>query len=300
MTGLTTLPNSATVEETIEVIERDGGVVIEGLFTDEIISGLLNDLAPALDGVEFGEEAFFAGTRTRRAGAIFGRTNHIIDVAMNPLYLGVAQRILQQPIDVWFGTERTTVTPEIQIGVTQAIQIAPGQGAQPLHRDDTSFLWRHPSYGREARVQIMVALSDFTADNGGTLVIPGSHRWDDERMPTMEEAVSTEMSRGSALIWIGSTYHGGGNNSSDQPRTGLTMGYDLSNLRQEENQFLSVPLERVRELPADVQRMLGWSSGENFMGWVEVGGQMVDPHRLLDQQDYDQVGVLPQQFQAAP
>lgn len=293
MTGLTTLPSSATIEEVVAVIERDGGAIVESLFPDETVDGLLADLGPALDGVEFGEEAFFAGTRTRRAGAIFKRTDHIVDVAMNPLYLGVAKRILQQPIDVWFGTERATITPELQIGVTQAIQIAPGQGAQPLHRDDTSFLWRHPSYGREARVQIMVALSEFTADNGGTLVIPGSHLWDDERMPTLEEAVPTEMARGSALIWIGSTYHGGGNNRSEQPRTGLTMGYDLSNLRQEENQFLSVPLERVRELPADVQRMLGWSSGENFMGWVEVGGQMVDPHLLLGQGDFDEVGVLP-------
>ena len=299
MTGLTTLANSASVEEVVAVIDRDGGVIIEDLFSEATISGLLEDLAPALDGVEFGEEAFFAGTRTRRAGGIFRRTDHVIDVAMNSLYLGVARQILQRPIDVWFGTERTTITPEIQIGVTQAIQIAPGQGAQPLHRDDTSFLWRHPSYGREARVQIMVALSDFTAENGGTLVIPGSHRWDDERMPTLEETVSTEMTAGSALIWIGSTYHGGGNNRSEDPRTGLTLGYDLSNLRQEENQFLSVPLERVKVLPAEVQRMLGWSSGENFMGWVEVGGQMVDPQLLLDQGEYDRVGVLPSQLNGA-
>ena len=98
--------------------------------------------------------------------------------------------------------------------MTQAIQILPGQGLQPLHRDDSVWLWRHPNYGREARFQVMVAVSDFTAANGATLVIPGSHKWDDERMQ-QEEAVSAEMSAGDALFFIGSTYHGGGKNTSD-------------------------------------------------------------------------------------
>ncbi|WP_274008958.1 phytanoyl-CoA dioxygenase family protein, partial [Escherichia coli] len=76
--------------------------------------------------------------------------------------------------------------PDIQVGVTQAIQIHPGQGVQPLHRDDSVWLWRHPGYNREARVQIMIAITDFSEENGGTLVIPGSHKWDDERMPKQE------------------------------------------------------------------------------------------------------------------
>lgn len=297
MTGLTTLTPTATVDEVVSVIDRDGGVIIAGLFDSELVATLLADLGPALAGVGFGEEEFFAGNRTRRAGALFARSEAMVHVALNPLYLAVARSILAKPIDVWFGSERATITPDIQIGVTQAIQIAPGQGAQPLHRDDTSFLWRHPSYGREARVQIMVALNDFTAENGGTLVIPGSHQWDDERMPTLEEAVSTEMAAGSALIWIGSTYHGGGQNRSGSARTGLTMGYDLTNLRQEENQYLSVPLERIRALPEEVRRLLGWTAGDNFMGWVEVDGQMIDPHRLLESSEYGGVGAgLPEQI----
>lgn len=284
--GLTTLPNTATVEDVVEVIMRDGGVIIADLIAPATVSGLLADLQPVLDKVDGGEDDYFAGKRTRRAGGIFARTEHVVDVALNPIYHGAAKKILQQPIDVWLGEDRTTISSDIQIGVTQAIQIMPGQGAQPLHRDDISFLWRHPAYGREARVQIMVALSDFSAANGGTLVIPGSHRWDDERKPLRSEAVPTEMSTGSALIWIGSTYHGGGDNTTSTPRTGLTIAYDLTNLRQEENQYLSVPVETVKKLPEEVRRLLGWSSGKNFMGYVEVGGQMVDPHTLLERENY--------------
>nr|WP_238592569.1 phytanoyl-CoA dioxygenase family protein [Rhodococcus sp. YH3-3] len=204
------------------------------------------------------------------------------EIALHPLYYGAAKKILQVPLSVWVGDDQIEITPDIQIGVTQAIEIHPGQGAQRLHRDDTSFLWRHPDYGREGRLQIMVAVSDFTAENGGTLVIPGSHRWDDQRGPKQAEAAPTVMRAGAALIWTGSTYHGGGNNSSEAPRTGLTMAFDLACLRQEENQYLSIPREKLLDLSEEVQRLLGWGSGANLMGYVERGGQMIDAHVLLE------------------
>jgi len=287
--GLTTLPNTATVEEAVEVILRDGGVIIEDLYDEATTAGLMRDLQPVLQQVRTGDDEVFAGKQTRRAASLFTRSAHMVDVALSPLYLGIARAILQKPVDVFFGEDRTPITPDIQIGMTQAIQIAPGQGAQPIHRDDTVYLWRHPSYGREARVQIMVAVSDFTTENGGTLVIPGSHLWDDERTPSVSEAVSTEMKAGSGLIFIGSTYHGGGNNSSDELRTGVTMSFDLAFLRQEENHYLSIPVDTVRGFPTELQRLLGWSAGDNFMGWVELEGQMTDPQSLLERDDYPSV-----------
>jgi hypothetical protein len=154
----------------------------------------------------------------------------------------------------------------------------------------------------------MVACSDFTKENGGTLVIPGSHKWDDERPPLKEEAVSTVMKKGSALIWIGSVYHAGGQNTTNTYRTGLKMAYDLSNLRQEENMMLSVPLATIRKLPENIQKHLGWSSGgksfpdrfllagysvcsrrplENYMGYVVVDGQFTNPMKLLEKKDFE-------------
>lgn len=128
---------------------------------------------------------------------------------------------------------------------------------------------------------MMLALSDFTEENGATRVIPGSHEWNDERMPTQDETIAAEMPAGSALLWMGSVYHGGGANTSSAPRTGLTMAYDLAFLRLEENHFLSIPIERLRRLPAEMQRLLGWSCSSTLLGWVEVDGQMRDPQELL-------------------
>lgn len=288
---LARLAADTTPDTAVEVIMRDGGVIIEGLFDEATIEGIKKDLDPVLDGVDTGHDEVFAGNRTKRACGLFARTEHMATVALNPLYRGVAERILNKPIHAHMGEESVPFPAGMHIGGTMAIKIGPGQGAQPLHRDDSVWLWRHPTYQREARVQIMVAVSDFTAENGGTLVIPGSHLWDDERAPRREEAVPTQMKAGSALIWIGSTYHAGGQNTTtDEHRFGLSMGYDLAFLRPEENHFLTYTLEQIRSFPEEIQRALDWSS-EHYVGWVEVGGQMSDPKDLLSRDDYTAIGA---------
>lgn len=287
---LTTLDSSESVERVVEVIKRDGGVIISNFISDQALQALKAELDLYLNETPYGEDAYFAGAQTRRVARLIARSDAAVSIALHPLFIESAQKILQTPTHVWSGSERIEVAPNIQLSFTQAIQICPGQGLQPLHRDDATSLWRHPQYGREARLQMMLAVSDFTEENGATRVIPGSHTWDDERMPTQEETVPAEMSAGSALFWIGSVYHGGGANNSDRPRTGLSMAYDLAFLRSEENHLLSIPIERVRELPEEMQQLLGWSASRTFLGWVEINGQMRDPRELLGMPSFKEVG----------
>lgn len=289
-TNLTTLEGNESLERVVDVIMRDGGVIISNFVSEQTLEALRDELGGYLDETPCGQDPYFAGTQTRRVARIIARSNAAVDVALHPVFLESARKLLQTPAPVWVGSDRVEVEPDIQLSITQAIQIGPGQGLQPLHRDDATSLWRHPQYGREARLQIMVALTDFTEENGATRVIPGSHCWDDERMPTEEETVAAEMKAGSALLWLGSVYHGGGANKSDHPRTGLTMAYDLSFLRLEENHFLSIPIERVRELPEELQSLLGWNASRTLLGWVEIDGQMREPRELLNMPGFTEVG----------
>src|SRR5690348_9931358 len=285
MSGLTKLSSDATVGDVIAVLERDGGVIIEDFLAPETLEGLRRDLLPLLERQSVGRDPF-AGTKTRRLSALFAHTRHCVAIATHPLYLKPAEHFLCRPREMWVGEERLSFAPDIRIGVTQAIQLAPGQPAQPLHRDDTVFMWKHPTNGHEGRVQIMCALSDFRADNGGTLVIPGSHLWDDARKPEISEAIPTEMKAGSALIFLGSTFHAGGaNTTANEFRTAAGLALDAANMRQEENMYLSMSSEEVAAYPEQIQRLLGWSAGTNHMGWVEVDGQMVDPIHLLSGKD---------------
>lgn len=275
MTGLARVTPDADLDSVVEIIERDGGVIVEDFIDQDTLGALWEDLRPALEQQAYGEGGY-VGTRTRRVSSLFARTTRLTPVVTQPLFLGSARRIMQQPVPMWIGRNRLEMTPTIQIGVTQAIQLHKGQGKQPLHRDDALHLRRHP--GPTSRVQLMLAMSKFTKENGGTLVIPGSHHWDDERAPRYAEAFPTVMPPGSGLIWLGAVYHGGGANTTDEPRTGLTIGLDLGNLRQEENQFLAVPREAVRAYPDEVQRLLGYEQCPPGIGWWE----MQDPMVLLD------------------
>lgn len=274
MAGLTRLTSGAALDDLVAVLERDGAVIVEDLVGADVLAGLWADLGPCLESGDFSGN-WYDGLRTRRVSSLFARTSRLTPVVTHPLYLGAARALMQKPVTMWIGRARQEMVPSIQVSTTQLIQIHKGQGKMPLHRDDALHLRPHP--GPTTRVQLMLAMSEFTAANGGTLVIPGSHHWDDERAPKSAEAIPTELPPGGGLIWVGGVYHGGGSNDTDRPRTGLTIALDLGNLRQEENQYLAVPKEKVLAYPEEVRRLLGYDRCPPGLGWVEMN----DPDIVL-------------------
>ena len=122
------------------------------------------------------------------------------------------------------------------------------------------------------------ALTDFTEANGATRVVPGSNRGDVDRLGAFDAAdtVPAEMSRGSVLVYSGSVHHGGGANTTDETRIGINLTYARSWLRQEENQYLSVPLEVARTLDDDLLRLLGYARGAYALGYVDDGRDPLD------------------------
>jgi ectoine hydroxylase-related dioxygenase (phytanoyl-CoA dioxygenase family) len=112
----------------------------------------------------------------------------------------------------------------------------------------------------------MWALDDFTAENGATRIVPGSHDLravDSVEETDVEQAV---MPRGSVLFYLGSTIHGGGANKADAPRSGLITTYSLGWLRQEENQYLTVPREIAESYPDPIRRLMGYQAHGRYLG----------------------------------
>ncbi len=281
MSGLVTLDSKdAAPDDVIEVLQRDGGVILAHYLAPSRLERMRNDLLPLLESQPVGEDEFF-GKRTRRISSLFAKTRVSADVVMHPLYQTAARHFVCVPQERWSGDNRIEVTCDLQIGMGQAIQIGPGEGGQALHRDDGAFFWSR-RFGREARLQIMLALTEFTAQNGGTMVIPGSHHWDDDRKPLASEAIPTVMAAGSALLFLGGVYHGGGTNrTTDEWRTGVTYSLDASFVRQEENHYLALTPELVASYPEPVQRLLGWSMSGRALGWIERDGILRDPNFLV-------------------
>jgi ectoine hydroxylase-related dioxygenase (phytanoyl-CoA dioxygenase family) len=160
------------------------------------------------------------------------------------------------------------------LNTAQLIQIGSGESLQSLHRDEDAWPFVQPPKP-QLEVEAMFALSDFTAANGATRVVPGSHTWPADRQALEEEITQAEMVAGSALVYLGSTLHGGGaNRSADESRRGMFLGYVVGWLRTEENTYLTVPIDYVKTMPQRVQELLGYKA-HGAIGVVDVGSPMV-------------------------
>ena len=90
--------------------------------------------------------------------------------------------------------------------------------------------------------------------------------------------VAVTMTAGSALLYAGSLWHGGGANTTERPRIGVVLHYSAAWLRPVENHVLAVPPAVVRTLSPRLQELLGYNVYPPFVGYVD--GR--HPRRLLD------------------
>ena len=249
------LEASATAAEVAAVVARDGCVVVDELVPGTTLDQLLDELAPWLQATPAGPDDF-SGRSTRRTGGLVARSGTARDLVMHPLVLGVVEQVLAHATN-------------FQLHLTQVIAIGPGESGQAIHRDQWAFDFFPFPRGYEVQCNTIWAMTDFTAANGATRVMPGSHTFDDGLRFAEADTEPAEMAKGSVLFYTGSLYHGGGANRSDAVRTGLNLTYDVAWLRQEENQYLSVPLEVARELPDDLLRLIGYARGAYALGYVD-------------------------------
>ncbi|MEN3272033.1 MAG: hypothetical protein V7636_794 [Actinomycetota bacterium] len=270
---------SEPVELITEALRADGAVIVEGLLDDDLLARFNADLDPLLGDAPPGGRAFlnpvagwFFGAQTRNVTGIAGKSRvFATEILTHPVYRAVCDEILRPSCSTY------------QLNVAHVLDRGPGSDQQLLHRDE--LVWVHlPEVHPEVQLASVIALVDFTADNGATLVAPGSHRWERDRQATPDDLVPAEMPAGSAVIYLGSTIHGGGANvTSDQCRRGMHVSYCLGWLRTEENQYLATPLDVARTLPRESQQLLGYAVHDA----LEVGGgylgavELQDPVELL-------------------
>ena len=245
-----------------EILETDGCVVIEDVLDRRQVADLAAELAPHFDEAPNCAGDFY-GYVTKRVSGLAAKSPTCRSMIIHPAILGVMDHFLLKGCRGY------------HLNLTQAIRIGPGEPPQVIHRDDLMFNFVHPEF--EAMINTMWAVDDFTAENGATHVVPGSHKWPLDRQAQPHEEVQGVMKRGSVLIWLGSLQHGGGANRTDRPRTGIVHSYSLGWLRQAEPQYLAVPIEVARTLPERLQRVLGYFVHEPNLGSLE--GQ--DPIGLL-------------------
>jgi ectoine hydroxylase-related dioxygenase (phytanoyl-CoA dioxygenase family) len=148
---------------------------------------------------------------------------------------------------------------DYRVSTGELMAIGSGEIAQAVHRDADS--WYHmPSPRPDLLMSANFALTDFTEDNGATVVVPGSHRWQDRsRQPRESERAKATMPRGSVLLYHGDVIHGGGANQTDETRIGLYLGYILSWLRPIENHYVTSGIDAIKAAPERARLMLDYT-----------------------------------------
>ena len=239
----------------VNAIRRDGAAIVEGYVDAAVVDQVRADLREPFDAVGRNSESDFNGYKTLRVNSILEVSDVAVELVGHEPMLGILDELLLAHCDAY------------RIGSCTAIEIHPGESAQQLHTDDSIYPIRIP--GVEWQVSVMWALEDFTLENGATRVVPGSHRWVGTKQAPDEsdEVLQAPMLKGSALFYLGSVYHGGGANRASRPRAGLINTYSLGWLRQEVNQYLTIPRAVVAKLPERVQKLVGYTGHGSSLGW---------------------------------
>jgi ectoine hydroxylase-related dioxygenase (phytanoyl-CoA dioxygenase family) len=253
MSAPETSTDEADVERCCAELASNGYCVISSAITEEAIAGLDHDLDHRFAHTLFCQGDFY-GRRTKRFGSLLRHSPHAAGLVMQRQVLAIARRILEPWCD------------RIVLNLTQAIEIHPGALAQYPHRDQD--MWQGPKGEVEYLLNVMWALSPFTAENGATRLLPGSHKTDPAALPA-GEPVSIEMAPGSALLFLGSTLHGGGENRSSSVRRGVIVSYCLGWLRSFENQYLVYPPEVARHFDPELAALIGYAQHRPNLGNIE-------------------------------
>jgi hypothetical protein len=255
-------------------MDRDGCAIVEGAISPDELSRLNADFDELLAASEPGTPNHipmlidFMGAKTHRIDGLPGKSKAFVELLQHQRPLDVADHYLLPSCLHYL------------LSTAQLIEILPDETVQHLHRDDTAWIYAPMPTDRDAapapdvaqlEVIVLYSLCDFTAENGATRVVPGSHLWPARRKPQEHEVVAAEMKAGSAIFYVGKTLHGGGpNQTKDQMRRALFLGFSLGWLRTKENFFISTPIDAVREMPERVQKLLGYET-HGGIGVVDVG-----------------------------
>ena len=231
-------------------LRRDGYCILRDLVAPQHVQAIAGDLAERFARTAFCEGVFY-GERTKRFGGLLKRSAHAEAFVRHPVVLEVADAVLGPYCD------------RFQLNLIQALQIFPGQRAQPPHKDED--MWGGAKGEMEYLINVMWPFSPYRRENGATVVYPGSHIGG----LGAQEPVHAEMDPGDVLLFLGSTLHGGGANTTDVPRSGMIVSYSLGWLKPYENQWLVYPPSVARTFSPELAALVGYRQHRPNLGNYE-------------------------------
>ena len=234
-------------------VRRDGFTIVDNAIEPDLIAAL----GEALTRLERDLDArpatnAFEGHNTVRIYNLLAHGAPFARVPVHPAVLPIVEGVLDAGC---------------LISSLSSIAIGPGETAQPIHADDQVIPIDKPH--APLVCNSMWALTDFTAANGATRLVPGSHLGPNPDYGAAYDTIPAEMPRGGVLIWNGALWHGGGANATGERRVGLAMNSCAGFIRQQENQQLGLDPALVRTFAPRLQELIGYGVYRGLIGHID-------------------------------
>jgi len=253
--------NREVIDKATAEVKELGYAIIPGFLSKQRLNLLRNDLEPVFEqsGIRNADQGGrYSGLQTVHVHNLFAKTRAVDEIAIDPVLLLIIEGILGSLFQLSVGT---------------AMSPQPGVDPQGLHRDDGHYPLARPRPPFIANS--LIALDDFTQANGATRIAPGSHKRTEDIKPNTE-VIFAEMPAGSLLVFDGALWHaGGGNRTKDQRRRSINLNFNLSWLRQQENQYVGIPRTEWLKMPERLQRLLGFQKVNFLYGSVDYTDPLV-------------------------
>ena len=161
--------------------------MLDDVLSDHEVELIRDEMAPLLAAAPFGRNDF-EGLQSQRVYALLAKAPSTAVLATHPDLAALLDQLLH---------------PAYLLSAHIAINVHPGETAQMLHPDDGHCALPRPR--QHLGVSAVWALDAFTATNGATEILPGSHLWGGETPDEFDSRIrKIEMSAGSVAVFLGS------------------------------------------------------------------------------------------------
>ncbi|KAI1179736.1 phytanoyl-CoA dioxygenase [Nemania sp. FL0916] len=270
------IPATSSLDEILGYLERDGGVILTDFISLETCDKIDEELEPYTKSIAANDSYDnFIGKKTLVIPGLVEKSDTIANILdTNETIEQLLKELLEERYPATFETHTEELVIDPLLSVALTFHVGHGSPRQALHRDDMIFASKHSPDMKINEVDgfsVFLAGTKITRENGGTMVILGSHKWEHDRRGRPDEVSFVEMDRGSAFVFLSTMAHGAGYNTvAGSVRKITNLVFCRGTLRQEENQFLCNSRSKVLKMSPKMQRLLGFRKPErNWVGMVE-------------------------------